>query len=569
MSLLVKLECFDGILCFSQNFLEPHYVMDSWLYGPLSLSYSMEQLSAYGDRDQPAPRADQESRKDKTANMSVSLPPDSSEDGDMAPPTSVPAGPTGPVTCDPELSIPASFPVLPGSQGPVGVHPVPPPPDEPYEMYLCRIERHKTDSTSFGPATCHCGTASGTGNATYSPPTVIPHLRGTSPRSKGSIFYSSHAHAASRTLLSAISSTLVLARTGSCRSGPQPAPVPAGSCTSGRWAAVAPSSALWASHLCLILSSWPRFRRFKHHCRTLPRLAGVFLAKSRIAPRTSRTCRCSVPVKPDFWTFDNPTSCLNTCLCLHLPSLLSRPFRPLHPWWLLLRLCRPWCKTGKTPSSSPWRPNGRQWWVMLHPSRLRVPLFCAIWTPAGCGSWVPLMTERHHRLRFSLVQRERTVALGSGAPLGDGSEASRDGRFHLRQLRDSSASLSSSHRPSPPSKRLRADSCSPTYRSCSQDNCWRSIGSCCHRASPSHASCHSRSQTSHSQRRSSRDHSALSRHPSPAGMTRRLAGTYPCHPGAVPPRRCSDHPETIVCPLAPGGCTPNRRGRYSSLGHLH
>ena len=27
-------ECFDGIFCFSQNFLEPHYVMDSWLYDP-------------------------------------------------------------------------------------------------------------------------------------------------------------------------------------------------------------------------------------------------------------------------------------------------------------------------------------------------------------------------------------------------------------------------------------------------------------------------------------------------------------------------------------------------------
>ena len=43
---------------------------------------------------------------------------------------------------------------------------------------------------------------------------------------------------------------------------------------------------------------------------------------------------------------------------------------------------------------------------------------------------------------------------------------------------------------------LRADRGSPTYRSCSQDNCWRSTGSRRHRASPSHASCHSRSQTS-------------------------------------------------------------------------
>ena len=151
MSLLVKLWVFWWNIVFFTKFSWASLRHGLVIIRPLSLSYSMEQLSAYGDRDQPAPRADQDSRKDKTANMSVSSPPDSSEDGDMAPPTSVPAGPTGPVTCDPELSIPASLPVLPGSQGPVGVHPVPPPPDEPYEMYLCRIERHKTDSTSLVP----------------------------------------------------------------------------------------------------------------------------------------------------------------------------------------------------------------------------------------------------------------------------------------------------------------------------------------------------------------------------------------------------------------------------------
>ena len=58
----------------------------------------------------------------------------------------------------------------------------------------------------------------------------------------------------------------------------------------------------------------------------------------------------------------------------------------------------------------------------------------------------------------------------SWSPAGDGSEASRDGRSHLRQLGDASASSSSSHRPSPLSKWLRADSRSTAPRSCSQDD---------------------------------------------------------------------------------------------------
>ena len=432
---------------------------------------------------------------------------------------------------------------------------------------------HRTSQDGLyvvGPATCHCGTASGTGNATYSPPTVIPHLRGTSPRSKGSIFYSSHAHAASRTLLSAISSTLVLARTGSCRSGPQPAPVPAGSCTSGRWsccrrlpqhceqATCASSSAadhdFDDSNTIVVLSrAWQEF----------------FLAKSRIAPRTSRTCRCSVPVKPDFWTFDNPTSCLNTCLCLHLPSLLSRPFRPLHPWWLLLRLCRPWCKTGKTPSSSPWRPNGRRWWVMLHPSRLRVPLFCAIWTPAGCGSWVPLMTERHHGLRFSLVQRERTVALGSGAPLVMGLRpAEMDGFIYV-----------SFETPVP--------LCLPPTDHHRRPNGWELTVAVPHTALALRTTAGEalvpvaivlllltpvvtavlRPHTPNVVVPEIIPLSPVILH-RPAWLGD-LPGTYPCHPGAVLPRRCSDHPETIVCPLAPGGCPLIAAAATLHLGHLH
>ena len=294
-----------------------------------------------------------------------------------------------------------------------------------------------------------------------------------------------------------------------------------------------------------------------------------FLAKSRIAPRTSRTCRCSVPVKPDFWTFDNPTSCLNTCLCLHLPSLLSRPFRPLHPWWLLLRLCRPWCKTGKTPSSSPWRPNGRRWWVMLHPSRLRVPLFCAIWTPAGCGSWVPLMTKRHHGLRFSLVQRERTVALGSGAPLVMGLRpAEMDGSIYV-----------SFETPVP--------LCLPPTDHHRHPNGWELTVAVPHTALALRTTAGEalvpvaivlllltpvvtavlRPHTPNVVVPEIIPLSPVILH-RPAWLGD-LPGTYPCHPGAVLPRRCSDHPETIVCPLAPGGCPLIAAAATLHLGHLH
>ena len=48
-----------------------------------------------------------------------------------------------------------------------------------------------------------------------------------------------------------------------------------------------------------------------------------------------------------------------------------------------------------------------------------------------------------------------------------------------------------------------------------------------------------------------------------------LPGTYPCCPGAVLPRWCSDHPGTIVCPLAPGGCPLIAAAATLHLGHLH
>ena len=62
---------------------------------------------------------------------------------------------------------------------------------------------------------------------TYSPSKTIPVLRGTGLNTKGPFFHTSHMHATSWTLLRASSTALVLARAGSCRSGPQHALIPA------------------------------------------------------------------------------------------------------------------------------------------------------------------------------------------------------------------------------------------------------------------------------------------------------------------------------------------------------
>ena len=226
--------------------------------------------------------------------------------------------------------------------------------------------------------------------------------------------------------------------------------------------------------------------------------------KQSITYTTSCTCPCPVPVRPDFWTSNSSTSCifyLSTC-----SSACTIP------------VCRR-VRYGRSSFSD-------CWWVMLHPSWPRVSLFNRIWTPTSRG---------------------------------------RDGRSRLHQLRDSSASSSSSRSPSPLSKPLRADSHSPVCRSCSQNDRWSSPGSHRHCVSPSHASCCSRSSTSHSQRRRSRDGSALSRRPSPAGMTRRLARNVSLSPRRRSPLHQAQRSSWGRC-TSP--CTrqmsPNRCSRYSS-----
>ena len=131
---------------------------------------------------------------------------------------------------------------------------------------------------------------------------------------------------------------------------------------------------------------------------------------------------------------------------------------------------------------------------MLHPSWMRVPLFCGIWTPVG---WELTVAVPHTALALRTTAGEALVPVA----------------IVLLLLMPVVTAV------------LRPQ---------------------------------------HSQRRSSRDRSALSRHPSPAGMTRRLARNLSLLPRRRSPslvqRSSRDH-----C-MSP--CTrwmsPNRRGRYSS-----
>ena len=118
---------------------------------PFSLSYSMEQLSAYREGEQLTPDADLESGKEKTSGSSVSALPDLSQGRDSAPPSSVPAGLTGPFTCRQDLPSPASLPVLARRQDLAGVLPVPLPPEEPYDAFLLCIGCSKQDCAASAP----------------------------------------------------------------------------------------------------------------------------------------------------------------------------------------------------------------------------------------------------------------------------------------------------------------------------------------------------------------------------------------------------------------------------------
>ena len=158
----------------------------------------------------------------------------------------------------------------------------------------------------------------------------------------------------------------------------------------------------------------------------------------------------------------------------------------------------------------------------------------------------------------------------SWSPTGDVSEASRDGRSLLCQLRDSSASSSSSHRPSTPSKRLRADRRSPVCRSYSQDDRWQSPVPVAivlllnlMRAIIDVPQLHTPNVVGQ------KDRFSLSRWPSPAGMTRRPARNV----SLSPRRRSLSHPAQWSSRgrhTSPRNrrMSPNHRSHYSSSRSL-
>ena len=92
-----------------------------------------------------------QSGEDQTPLVDVSSTPDVAKDGDAVPPSSIPAGPTGPVTCHLDLSFTAPSPVLAGPHALAGVASVPPPPSAPSEDYLRHSGRLLPDSATSVP----------------------------------------------------------------------------------------------------------------------------------------------------------------------------------------------------------------------------------------------------------------------------------------------------------------------------------------------------------------------------------------------------------------------------------
>ena len=416
-----------------------------------------------------------------------------------------------------------------------------------------------------------------TGDATYSPSTTVPDLRGTSPNSKGPIFYTSQAHATSWTLLRASYTVLVLARTGSCRSGPQHAPVPACSSTSRPWSC----------------------------CGRLPQLSGqtaYFSAPADddgfdgsdtivLAPALGRIFSSPCPASPTGPAEPapaQPQSGLTSGLPLPLPpaSSASAPApQPAPSQSAVASVTAAPATVNAPPDVQTMMQDLQDTFFKTMQARWQALMGNAPPQPTAVSSipqrkmdpnelWQLSPTGDQEASRAQHKSGTKRADGGSRprSPAGDVSETSRGGLSCLRQLRDSSASSFSSCRSSPPSKRLRDDNRSPVRHSCSQDDCWWSPGSRHHHASPSsHASHRSHSPTSHSQHRRSRDRSALSRRPSLAGMTRRLARN-----ASLLPRRCSPShhlqrspPGAVVHPLAPGGCPLIAAAATLHLGHPH
>ena len=568
---------------------------------PFSLCYSIEQLSACGEGDQPTPNADLESGQVKTSSSSVSAPLDLSQDGDLAPPSSILAGLTGPIASHQDLPLPASLPVLAGSKDLAGVLSVPPPPEEPYDAFLLRTGCTKQDSASLVPQP-----------ATVVPPqdpvtlpAALPQLFATyegpfqtlrdpfpAPRrcmplpgrfympppqawpwpGQGSTVPDLNMHlyqpvpprpdagAASDTFLSSV--------------GRPPTPHPQ-QLTMGSTDQT-PSSPIPPPHPNPPPPPTPQPQPPNPHPPTpTPHTHTHTHTHTRPSPSTiSGTCILPLRARPSFWTSDScsPLHLLprHLPLCLHHPSLMLRPLRLLHLCCLHLQTFWHWWRTGKTPSGL-CRTGCRFWWMMLHPSRPWVPLFSRIWTPTGCGSWVPLVTERHHGLNISQVQRERAVAPGPGAPQV----------MRLRPVETAGLAYDSFETPVP-------HHLHPANH-CHHPNGWEPIATVQYVALAL--------RTTAGEALVSipimllltlmpaiiaipMPHTPIVIGPeiSPlflVGLPRPawlgdLPRTCPCRPDAVLLRtQHSDHPGAIVRPLAPGRCPPIATAVTLPLGHLH
>ena len=336
-------------------------------------------------------------------------------------------------------------------------------------------------------------------------------------------------HAVSWTLLRASSTALVVARTGSCCSGPQHAPVPASSSSPRPWS----------------------------YCGRLPELRGWTASSSASAdddsfdgsdtiflpPALDRICSSPCPASstgPAGPAPDQPQSGLTSELPIPLPPASATPATAPSPA-TSQSAATSVTAAPATVTAPPELQTLMQDWqdAFFQTMQARWRNFMGNAPPQlTVGSSIPQRNMDPNELRQLSPSGDREAPWAqhksgskradggsrSRSRAGDASEVNRDGKSHSRRRCNSSDSSTSSRRPSPPFKRLRADSRSPVCRSCSQDDRWRSPDSRRHRASPSsHASRRSCSPTSHSQRRRSRDRSALSRRPSLAGMTRKLA----------------------------------------------
>ena len=311
-------------------------------WGPLFLFFLLTKggvTEVTPESEQPTPNADLETEKEKTLGSSVSALPDLCQDGDSAPPSSVPTGPAGPVTC--RLQLPClswhGAGTLLGfcTPGPWGTLRCLPTPHWTLQAGLCCV----------GPTACRCGASSGPHDAACGPSSTIPNLRGTGPKSKGPFSCSTPAYAASWTLLRASSTGLVMARMGLRHSGPQQASASTCSTSSRCWSCfgrlprrcghTAYSSSSSAddgigSSDTIVLPHTPTHPPQPQpptptphpnpptpnpnpnptHPST-PALGWIFFpATSSIAHTISGTCLPSVQARPGLWTSDFCSSCI-------------------------------------------------------------------------------------------------------------------------------------------------------------------------------------------------------------------------------------------------------------------